>query len=107
MAHAQVSCALLRCNVVNRYVVVRTYSAGVHCGEITAQNGKEVTLQHARRIWSWEGAFTLSAVATAGVGKGSRLSVEVPRIDLTEAIEVIDTTPEGEKCLREFKAHAP
>lgn len=89
----------------NRYVVVRTYSAGVHCGELTAQDGKEVTLEKARRIWSWEGAFTLSAVATAGVGAGSRLSVEVPRIDITEAIEVIQTTPDGEANLRGFKAH--
>ncbi len=71
-------------------VIVRTYSAGVHIGTLKERNGKEVTLTNARRLWSWAGAFTLSAVATKGVDRGnSRISVAVPEILLTEAIEVI------------------
>jgi hypothetical protein len=90
-----------------KYVVVRTYSAGVHVGELDHRNGKEVVLLRARRIWSWTGAFTLSAIAVGGVGAGSRLSVEVPEITLTEAIEVIVTEVAAEKNLREFPAHNP
>jgi len=71
-------------------VLVRTYSAGVHIGTLKERNGKEVTLTNARRLWSWSGAFTLSAVATQGVDRAnSRISVAVPEILLTEAIEII------------------
>ena len=71
-------------------VLVRTYSAGVHIGTLKERNGKEVTLTNARRLWSWSGAFTLSAVATQGVDRAnSRISVAVPEILLTEGIEII------------------
>ena len=36
------------------YVVVRTYSAGVHSGYLESQNGKEVVLSSARRLWYWD-----------------------------------------------------
>ena len=71
-------------------VIVRTYSAGVHIGTLQSREGREVTLTNARRLWSWSGAFTLNAVATKGVNrKNSRISVPVPSIVLTEAIEII------------------
>lgn len=71
-------------------VIVRTYSAGVHIGHLEKRAGKELTLTNARRIWYWKGAFTLNAVAVFGVDrKESRISVAVPEITLTEAIEII------------------
>lgn len=76
----------------SKMVIVRTYSAGVHYGELVARDGKEVTLKDARRIWSWRGANSLSEVSQTGVGEGSRVSVLVERIVLTEAIEIIDCT---------------
>jgi len=70
--------------------LVRTYSAGVHFGELVSRNGKEVTLKNARRLYYWEGACSLSQVAVDGVDlKKSKLSVIVPSILLTEAIELI------------------
>lgn len=75
-----------------QYVVVRTFSAGVHVGVLAKRAGKEVTLTGARRIWSWRGANTLSEIALHGVGSGSRLSEPVPEITLTEAIEIIPCT---------------
>ncbi|HEU5276799.1 MAG TPA: hypothetical protein VFU97_24295 [Xanthobacteraceae bacterium] len=83
-----------------RYVVVRTYSAGVHVGTLVERKEKEVVLQDARRIWSWQGANTLHEIANHGVGKGSRVSETVSRVELTEAIEVIDCSPEGAEKLR-------
>lgn len=80
-------------------VIVRTYSAGVHFGYLVERNGKEVKLADARRIWSWAGANTLHEIATAGVGKGSKVSVTAPSIVLTEAIEIIDCTPAAVKVL--------
>jgi hypothetical protein len=75
-----------------QYVVVRTFSAGVHVGVLAKRAGKEVTLATARRIWSWRGANTLSEISLRGVGSGSRVSEPVPEITLTEAIEIIPCT---------------
>lgn len=75
--------------MVGCYVVVRASAAGVHCGTLVCRMGQEVRLANARRIWSWTGAFTLNAVATDGVGEGSRLGVPVELIDILDACEVI------------------
>lgn len=72
------------------FVLVRTYSAGVHVGTLVNHEGKEVTLRDARRIWRWRGANTLNEVSQKGVdNEWSRISEPVPEITLTEAIEVI------------------
>lgn len=89
------------------FVIVRTCSAGVHFGTLESREGKEVVLSNARRLWSWEGAFTLNAVASKGVGNGSRLSVSVKSITLPEAIELIECTDEAEENLVNYKAHKP
>lgn len=34
-----------------KYVIARTYSAGVFAGFLFRRNGKEATLKNARRIW--------------------------------------------------------
>lgn len=92
--------------MIGKYVVVRTYSAGVHIGVLKSKDGKEVVLTDARRLWYWTKAFTLSAVSQNGVGKDSKISVPVPEIALTEAIEVIPCSKVAEKNLREIKSHA-
>jgi hypothetical protein len=70
--------------------LVRTRSAGVHIGELESVEGTSVVLRNARRLWKWGGAFTLNAVAARGVTRAeSRISVAVPKITLTEAIELI------------------
>lgn len=78
-------------------VLVRTYSAGVHFGYLVRREGKEVDLVKSRRIWRWFGANTLSEIATTGLDVGkSQVAVPVS-ITLTEAIEIIDCTPEAIK----------
>ena len=85
--------------IARKYVVIRTYSAGVHVGELFERRGQEVDLVNARRVWSWKGANTLNEIANRGVGAGSRLSEVVSAITLTQAIEVIDTTEAARKNL--------
>ena len=71
-------------------VILRTQSAGVHIGVLVSRNGSEAVLAGARRLWQWSGAFTLNAVATAGVNRtNSRISVPVPEITVLGVIEVI------------------
>lgn len=79
----------------NRIVIVRTYSAGVHYGTLVEKNGEEVTLADAKRIWNWQGRNTLNEIALHGVGKKSRVSEAVPRIELLQAIEIIDCSEEA------------
>jgi hypothetical protein len=76
-------------------VLVRTYSAGVHFGYLVSRDGKEVRLERSRRIWRWAGAWTLSEIASAGLdAKNSKVAAPVS-VTLTEAIEIIDCTPEA------------
>lgn len=91
--------------MIGKDVIIRTYSAGVHFGTLAARDGKEVTLTNARRLWYWEGAFTLSAVAQNGVKQSSKLSVAVPEIILTEAIEIIPCSEAATANLRSLEAH--
>ena len=78
------------------YVVIRTQSAGVHAGYLseTKLAHGEVTLKNARRIWYWDGAASLSQLATEGVSKpeNCKFSVVVPQITLLGVIEIIPCT---------------
>jgi len=85
---------------MNKPVIVRTYSAGVHYGILQSREGKEVTLTNARRIWSWQGRNTLHEIALNGIGKGSRVSEQVPSILLTEAIEISECSETADANLR-------
>lgn len=87
------------------YVIIRTYSAGVHAGYLKERNGKEVTLLNARRLWQWAGAFTLSEIAVNGVSKPDecKFSCVVPEILLTEAIEVIPCTAKAISIIKGVK----
>lgn len=78
-------------------VIIRTYSAGVHFGELKRRDGKEVELINARRLWYWSGAASLSQMALSGVSKPKecKFSVIVPKIILTEAIEIITCMQEA------------
>ena len=77
-----------------RYCMVRTYSAGVFAGTIESRNGKEVVLSNARRIWYWDGAASLSQLATSGTSKPKNCKFPEPvaEVLLTEAIEIIPIT---------------
>lgn len=79
----------------NRQVIVRTYSAGVFAGELESRSGKEVVLLNARRLWYWAGAASLSQLAVEGTKKPKecKFPVAVSRIELTEAIEILDLSP--------------
>lgn len=72
------------------FVLIRTYSAGVHFGTLLSREGQEVVLTNARRLWSWTGALSLSEVAMSGIEiKNSKISVPVDEIIITQAVEII------------------
>lgn len=80
--------------MIGKYCMVRTYYAGVFAGIIKERNEKEIILTNARRIWYWDGAASLSQLATDGTSKpeNCKFPVAVDEILLTEVIEIIPIT---------------
>jgi hypothetical protein len=58
-------------------------------------------MRNARRLWYWDGASSLSQLAMEGVKKpeNCKFPCEVARIELTEAIEIIDCTEEAKQSI--------
>ena len=87
------------------YVIVRTYSAGVFAGYLESRKGQEVVLRKARRLWYWDGASSLSQLAMEGVKKpeNCKFPCEVDRIELLQAIEIINATEEARQSISNVK----
>ena len=85
----------------NKYVIVRTYSAGVFAGELESRKDQEVVLTNARRIWYWDGAASLSQLAMEGIKKpeNCKFPVAVNRVELLQAIEILDVTEAAKKSI--------
>ena len=90
----------------NDYVLVRTYSAGVHVGELVSKTTNqagyfEVVLKNARRIYCWSGAATLSQLATEGTSnpKDCKFPCEVSEIHLSQGIEIIPVTAKARESI--------
>ena len=90
--------------MIGRRCLIRTYSAGVHIGDvvwINPENSMEVKLENSLRLWKWEGGgLSLSAVANNGI-KGGRLN-KTGEVMLTNAIEFIPTTTAAEDSYVKF-----
>jgi hypothetical protein len=85
-----------------KYVICRTYSAGVFAGYLKKREGQEVTLIKARRLWYWDGAASLSQAANEGFSKpqNCKFPAEVEEVLLLNAIEILPTTIKAEKNIK-------
>mgnify|MGYP003561046831 CR=1 FL=1 len=89
---------------IGKYVIVRTYGAGVHVGVLVSRTGKDVRLSDTRRVWQWKGALTLSELSLRGLTvDGSRVSETIAVNTLTDAMEIIPCTKDAETILRGAK----
>ena len=87
--------------MLGKRCLIRTYSAGVHIGNVDYVNGMEVKLSNALRLWRWTGGgLSLSAVANNGI-KGGRIN-KTGEIYLTNVIEIIKTTQKAEETYEKF-----
>uniref|UniRef100_A0A6H1ZG07 DUF6948 domain-containing protein n=1 Tax=viral metagenome TaxID=1070528 RepID=A0A6H1ZG07_9ZZZZ len=86
-----------------KYCIVRTYSAGVFAGYVESRNGQEVVMRQARRIWYWAGAASLSQLAMEGTSSPGNCKFPVPvdRVELLNAIEILDCTNMAQKSIQE------
>lgn len=91
--------------VSDNYIIVRTYSAGVHAGELVSKDGDTTILKNARRLYYWDGAATLSQLAMEGISKpeNCKFPCEVTKIELLGTIERIPCT---EKAIKSIKGVA-
>lgn len=90
---------------IGKKVLIRGNRSGVEFGELVSQNGSEVTLKNARRIWYWDGAASLSQLAKDGTSNPSncRFTVFVDSITILDAIEIIPCTDKAVKSIEEVK----
>jgi hypothetical protein len=86
-----------------KYVLIRTYSAGVFVGYLKSKKEAEVILINARRLWYWDGASSLSQLAMEGVKKPDtcKFPCEVSEITLLNVIEIIDVTEKAKQNISE------
>ena len=79
------------------YCMVRTADAGVFAATLDAVSGDVAQLSNARRIYYWQGAATLSELATRGTSApdGCKFPAAVPSITVRGWVELIPITPEA------------
>lgn len=89
------------------YVLIRSYSAGVFVGEMEEHDRatRHVVLRNVRRIHYWDGAASLSQLATEGVTKpeNCRFTVETDNHTIAEVIEVIPITDKARENIAGVK----
>ncbi|MHC4315872.1 MAG: DUF6948 domain-containing protein [Planctomycetota bacterium] len=88
---------------VGKYVIIRTYSAGVWFGKLLKKASNEVILTEARRMYYWKCAksISLSGVAEYGIDQEkSKICVPLDRVWL-QAIEILNLSNKAIKSLME------
>jgi len=88
--------------LINQYVIVRTYSAGVFAGTLVKKEGTEVELGNARRIWYWKGAASLSQLAEEGTTNPDecKFPQEVSQVLLSGVIEILKVSHEAMQSIK-------
>ena len=90
---------------IGKKVIIRGDRSGVEFGELVAQEGQEVTLKNARRIWYWDGAASLSQLAKDGTSNPDdcKFTVFVDSITILDAIEIIPCTDKAIQSIEEVR----
>lgn len=86
----------------NQKYIIRCAQAGVFYGEIAERRGDEADLANVRRVHGWDGACSLSQLATEGVtktGGNNRWSVAVPMMTVLGVIEIIPVSDAAQSIL--------
>ena len=91
--------------MLERKVIIRGDRSGVFFGTLKEKNGTEVKLADCRRLWSWNGAASISQLAVDGTVKPSecKFTVTVPEIVITDVIEIIPCSDKAIKSIEGVK----
>ena len=85
-----------------KYVIVRTYSAGVFAGYLKSRKGKEGIMLNSRRLWYWKGAASLSQLSVDGVSAPDecKFPCEIEgEHELTEIVEIIPCSKKAQESI--------
>lgn len=87
--------------MIGKKCMIRTYSAGVHFGEVVSKDGQNVVLSNSRRVWYWAKACSLSQLAMEGDKDltNCKIAMKVNLIELDQVIEVIEMSEEAYSSL--------
>ena len=87
---------------MNQYCIIRTAQAGVFAGYVKERDGQEAVLTDVRRLWRWDGAASLSQLATEGVSKpqSCKFTVIVAEMTVLGVIEIIPCTKQAEQSVK-------
>ena len=88
-------------NMMNKKVIVRGDRSGVFFGTLAGKDGSEVKLEKCRRLWYWDGAASISQLATDGTKTPNdcKFTVTVDSIIILDAIEIILCTDKAIKSI--------
>ncbi len=84
----------------DKYFIVRADRAGVFFGKIKEQTDTSVTMTDVRKIHYWERAAAVEEISQNGVGGGSRLTVVVPEMKISNPIQVIACSEKATETLK-------
>lgn len=89
-------------SMLNKYVIVRGDRSGVFAGRLISKAGSEVELTVCRRLWYWDGAASISQLAVDGAARPGecKFTITVPRICITDVIEIIPCTEKAEASIK-------
>ena len=96
-------------NLIGKKVIIRASRAGVFFGTLKEKNstpaGVEVVLENSRRIWYWNGAASISQLATEGTKNPGdcKFTVVVPLHNVMQVIEIIPCSEEAIKSIESVK----
>ena len=87
--------------MIGKYCMVRSKNAGVFAGSLEALDGDVAKLSNARRIHYWNGAASLSQLATDGTSKPKdcRFPCRVDEVLLFGVIEIIPITQKAKEYI--------
>lgn len=85
----------------NEKKIIRTNTAGVFFGIVESRRGQEAVIRKSRRLWYWAGANALDQLAMEGTKNPleCKFTMEVDRRELTDVVEILDTTNESRSNL--------
>lgn len=96
-------------NYIGKKVIIRSYGAGVFFGTLTEVEYSEgkmiVGMKNTRRLWYWDGAASISQIATEGVKRpdNCKFTVTVPSMVISDVLEIIPVSEESIVCLETVK----
>ena len=86
---------------IGKRVIIRAQGAGVFYGTLSEVEGSTVELTACRRLWYWDGAASLSQLASEGVKApdNCKFTVTVDSIVIFNVIEIIPATDTAQQSI--------